>query len=120
MMDLYIQKEAKKEFKEWTHEGLSFLLQQEHFREMAIIALSKFLLLNKSVEFTYNNLYYEVFESADSGYIVNLYSSNEKDDEGEYMEEFIVDGGLCTGSAKDAIEFMLSKEETASKAKMLY
>ena len=107
MINRYIQKEAKKEFKEWTQEGLSFLLQQERFREMAITALSKFLILNQSVEFAYNSLYYEVFESADSGYVVNLYSSNEKDEYGEYQDKFNVDGGLCTGSAKDAIEFML-------------
>ena len=107
MMNRYIQKEAKKEFKEWTQEGLSFLLQQEHFREMAVTALSKFLILNQSVEFAYNSLYYEVFESVDSGYVVNLYSSNEKDDEGEFIEVNLVDGGFCTGSAKDAIEFML-------------
>ena len=107
MINSYIQNEAKKDFKEWTYEGLSFLLQQEQFREMAITALSKFLILNQSVEFTYNNLYYEVFKSADSGYVVNLYSSNEKDDEGEFIEINIVDGGLCTGNARDAIEFML-------------
>ena len=107
MMDAYIQKEAKQNFKDWTYEGLSFLLQQEQFREIAIIALSKFLLLNQSVEFKYNNLYYEIFLSADSGYVVNLYSSNEKDEYGEYKDEFNVDGGLCSGSAKDAIEFML-------------
>ena len=107
MMNTYIQNEAKKDFKEWTYEGLSFLLQQEQFREMAVTALSKFLILNQSIEFAYNSLYYEVFESADSGYVVNLYSSNEKDDEGEFIEGNLVDGGLCTGSAKDAIEFML-------------
>jgi len=49
MIYSYIQKEAKKDFKDWTQEGLSFLLQQQQFREIAIIALSKLLLLNKSV-----------------------------------------------------------------------
>lgn len=107
MINSYIQKEAKKDFKDWTYEGLSFLLQQERFREMTITALSKFLILNQSVEFAYNSLYYEVFESADSGYVVNLYSNNEKDDEGEFIEVNLVDGGLCTGSVRDAIEFML-------------
>ena len=107
MMHSYIQKESKQNFKNWTYKGLSFLLQQEEFREIAITALSKFLLLNQSVEFAYNSLYYEVFESADSGYVVNLYNSNEKDDEGEFIEVNLVDGGLCTGSAKDAVEFML-------------
>ena len=107
MIDGYIQTEAKRNFKDWTQEGLSFLLQQERFREMAITALSKFLILNKSVEFKYNNLYYELFESADSGYVINVYSGNKKDEHGKYMEELNVDGGLCTGSARDAIEFML-------------
>ena len=106
MINSYIQNEAKKDFKEWTYEGLSFLLQQEQFREMAITALSKFLKLNQSVEFTYNNLYYEVFESTDSGYVVNVYNSKAKDDD-EFIETNLVDGGLCTGSARDAIEFML-------------
>jgi len=73
---------------------------------MAATALSKFLILNQSVEFAHNSLYYEVFKSADSGYVVNVYSSNEKDDEGEFIEINLVDGGLCTGNARDTIEFM--------------
>ena len=59
------------------------------------------------VEFKNNNLYYEVFLSADSGYVVNVYNSDKRDDEGELIEANILDGGLCEGSAKDAIEFML-------------
>lgn len=106
-MHSYIQKEAQQNFKEWTREGLSFLLQQEEFREMAITALSKFLELNQTVEFTYNALYYEIFTSVESGYIINIYSSNEKDEYGEYQEKFNVDGGLCTGGVRDAILFML-------------
>jgi len=107
MMDAYIQKEAKQNFKDWTYEGLSFLLQQEQFREIAIIALSKFLLLNQSVEFTYNALYCEIFTSVESGYVINIYSSDEKDEYGEYQEKFNIDGSLCTGGARDAIEFMI-------------
>ena len=107
MTSTYLQNEAKKEFKDWTYEGLSFLLQQEQFRELAITALSKFLELNQSVEFQYNDLYYEIFTSVESEYIVNLYNSNEKDEYGEYQDKFNVDGGLCTGTAKDAICFML-------------
>ena len=110
MIDSYIQNEAKKDFKEWTYKGLSFLLQQEQFREIAIIALSKLLELNQRVEFQYDNLYYEIFISTQSGYVVNLYSNNKKNEHGEYQDKFNVDGGLCTGSARDAIEFMLQKE----------
>ncbi len=72
-----------------------------------ISKLADILEKNKSVEFKYNNLFYEIFESCDTGYIVNLYSSNEKDDHGEYLEINNVDGGLCTGSASDAIWFMV-------------
>ena len=59
-----------------------------------------------SVEFKHNGFFYEVFESADSGYMVNAYSSDEKYDD-EYIEANLVDGGHCSGSARDAIEFML-------------
>jgi hypothetical protein len=69
--------------------------------------LSRLLKNESSVEFKHNGFYYEVFESADSGYVVNVYSSNEKDDNEQYIEANLVDGGLCSGSERDAIEFML-------------
>jgi hypothetical protein len=69
--------------------------------------LAKKLHMEECVEFIYNGLYYEIFESADTGYVVNLYSSDERDEYGEYLEKNCIDGGLCTGSAKDAIGFML-------------
>ena len=72
-----------------------------------ISKLSEILEKEKSVEFKYNNLFYEIFESCDTGYIVNLYSSNEKYEDGEYLEENLVDGGLCRGSASDAVWFMV-------------
>jgi len=105
--NIYVQNEANKNFKEWTYEGMSFLLQQHRFREIAITALSKLLKLHQSVEFKHNGFYYEIFESADSGYIVNLYSSDEKDENEQYIEANLVDGGLCSGNERDAIEFML-------------
>ena len=72
-----------------------------------ISKLSDILEKDKSLEFKYNNLFYEIFESCDTGYIVNLYSSNEKDEDGEYLEINNVDGGLWTGSANDAVWFMV-------------
>jgi hypothetical protein len=105
--NIYIQNEAKKCFKEWTKEGLSFLLQHDSYKDIAISTLSKLLDIGETVEFTYNNLHYELFESADSGYIVNVYCSDEKDEYGCYLDKHNIDGGLCSGSAKDAITFML-------------
>ena len=72
-----------------------------------IIKLSDILEKDKSVEFKYDNLFYEIFESCDTGYIINLYSSDEKDEDGEYLEINNIDGGLCTGSASDAVWFMV-------------
>jgi len=61
----------------------------------------------KTVDFIYRGFFYEIFPSLDIGYVVNIYSHNEKDEYGNYMDEFLIDGGLCTGSAEDAISFML-------------
>ena len=72
-----------------------------------INTLARLLKSESSVKFKHNGFYYEVFESADSGYIVNLYSSDEKDDDEQYVESNLVDGGLCSGNERDAIEFML-------------
>jgi len=102
----YIQNEAKNDFKNWTKEGLGFLLQNEEYKNIAIDALSKRLEHHQELEFVYNKLHYEIF-SSESGYAVNIYSSGEKDEDGDYPEQNIIDGGLCTGSARDAIEFML-------------
>ena len=107
MSNIYIRNEAKKSFKEWTKEGLSFLLQHKDYKDIAINTLSKLLDMGETVEFTYNELYYELFESSESGYIVNVYSSDEKDEYGCYLDKHNIDGGLCTGSAKNAVEFMM-------------
>jgi|GEM_PF-1581732 len=107
MYNPYIQNEAKKNFDTWTKEGLNFLLQNENYKDIAIKTLSKLLELGETVEFNYNNLHYEIFESSESGYIVNVYSCDDKDEYGCYLDKNNIDGGLCTGSSKDAIEFMM-------------
>ena len=70
--------------------------------------LARVLKNESGVEFQHNGLFYEIFESVSSeGYIVNVYSNNMKDEDGEYLDAYELDGGLCTGSARDAVEFML-------------
>ena len=62
------------------------------------------------VRFEHCGSYYEIFESTTSdGYMVNLYLDGELDDEGYYLEDNGYDGGLCTGTALEAIEFMLKE-----------
>lgn len=75
--------------------------------ESKIKAFADILESAKAIEFIHDGLYYEIFESADTGYIVNVYSDDERDEYGEYLEKNCLDGGLCTGSAEDAIGFML-------------
>lgn len=77
------------------------------FNSKAVNELSKILKTNESVEFTYSNLHYEIFVSSEGGYIVNVYSNDEKDEYGSYLEKNNIDGGLCTGSSKDAVQFMI-------------
>lgn len=76
--------------------------------ERRIKSFVKILEDNKTVNFSYNEYYFEIFESVtDSGYVVNVYSSDEKDEDEDYLDKHLVDGGICTGSALDAIHFML-------------
>ncbi len=75
--------------------------------ETKVKELADILNTNKSLEFEYKGLYYQILESCEYGYVVNIYSSNEKDEDDDYIDSNIIDGGLCTGSAKDAITFIL-------------
>lgn len=75
--------------------------------ELNIKELADILKTNKSLEFQYKNLYYQIFESSELGYCVNVYSTNQKDENGDYLDCNLVDGGVCTGSAKDAIGFLI-------------
>lgn len=77
------------------------------FNEINTKELADILKTNKSLEFQYNNLYYQIFESSEIGYVINIYSSNEKDENGDYLDINLIDGGICTGNTKDAIEFLL-------------
>lgn len=75
--------------------------------KLNIKELADILKTNKSLEFQYKNLHYQIFESSELGYCVNVYSSNDKDENGDYLDSNLVDGGICTGSAKNAVEFLL-------------
>lgn len=82
-------------------------MKEADMNKVELKKLANILESNKTVEFIHNGFYYEIFKSADTGYIVNVYSSDKKDEYGEYIEDNCIDGGLCSGSAEDAIGFML-------------
>jgi len=75
--------------------------------ELTIVQYTDILKSHNSVHFEYNGFYYEIFKSADNGYVVNMYCSNERDDDGYYLEKNLIDGGVCYGNAMDAIRFMI-------------
>lgn len=109
MKNAYIEEEAIKGFENWTKEGWEFLLQNEDYKQLAISTLAKILDLYQKVEFRYNNLYYEVFVSGvENGYMINIYSNSQKDEDGYFMDENMVDGGLCTGNSCDALVYSLN------------
>ena len=82
--------------------------QDDELTNEKINALEAKLEDGETIEFKYNGLFYEIFESVSSdGYVVNVYSSDEKDKDGNYLDDNLVDGGLCNGGAEDAILFML-------------
>lgn len=100
--------EHPRNYEHFSSEGWECLLQDEEHKELAINSLSQILFIYKRVEFKYNDTFYEIFEScSNSGYIVNIYSSSQKNEDGDYFDINMLDGGLCTGNSKDAIEFMM-------------
>ena len=105
--NIYIEEEAIKGFENWTKEGWDFLLQNEEYKQLAISSLAKILDLYSRVGFRYKEQYFEIFASDANGYMINIYSSSDKDEDGCFLDKNMVDGGLCTGSSCDAIEFMM-------------
>ena len=72
-----------------------------------INTIARVLTNDGSVTFEFNKSYYEIFESAEGGYAINVYSSADRDEDGELLDSNMIDGGYCSGSAKDAVIFML-------------
>lgn len=56
-----------------------------NINEKRIASFIKILEETKEVEFPYNEFYYEIFESAD----------DERDEYGDYLDKYLVDGGLA-------------------------
>lgn len=63
---------------------------------------------NKCVDFEFNSLFYSIYESSvENGFVVNIYKSDVKDENDDYLEDSLIDGGFCTGNELDAVEFMI-------------
>jgi hypothetical protein len=75
-------------------------LTQEDIGELAVE-----LEENESVAFFYKDMEYIIYSSCcEDGYMIDIFNPKDKKSKEDY-EPFY--GGLCTGSPRDAIEFML-------------
>lgn len=60
-------------------------------------------------QFSYQDNFYDIFESSEGGYIYNIYPDDLDvifDEDGELIDEEEIDGGLCTGDEKDVLSFI--------------
>lgn len=116
----YLEQEYKKGFFDWSLPFLEHMHIENHSASQEIVNAmnEKYLELctttleeNKAVQFVYKGFFYDIFESAcEIGWVVNVYpNAKDKifDEDNQLIDEQQIDGGLCTGSAKDAIYFML-------------
>lgn len=60
------------------------------------------------VVFEHSQLIYQVFLRCDGDYDVNVYDLSTNFTSGDELE--VTDGGCCSGSAKDAVYFMIDQE----------
>jgi len=58
--------------------------------------------------FEYDGFIFEINEGSEGGFMVEIYEPTYTDDDD--IEAVHVDGGLCTGSERDAVEFMIRGE----------
>jgi len=68
-----------------------------------------------TIDFKHGTLYYHIHATNEENYNIDVYNNPEKDEDGDYLVSNIIDGGVCIGNAKDAIEFMLDTELHISK-----
>ena len=118
----YLNQEYKKGFKDWTLPYLQHMHIKNHpvskkitdamnkrYLELCAITLEE----NGAIQFVYNGLFYDLFESScEVGWVVNVYPNDKDkifDEDNQLIDDEQVEGGLCTASAKDAVYFMIGE-----------
>ena len=118
--NVYLEQEYKKGFFDWSLPFLEHMHIENHsasqeivnamnerYLEVCAIELKK----EGAVQFAYNGFFYDLFESScEIGWSINIYSNNKDiifDEDGQLIDEQQIDGGLCTGSARDAVSMAI-------------
>lgn len=79
--------------------------------ENTMKALSDLLFTNKYIEFWENDMYFAVYKLNDRfGYGINVYVSDEKDEQGIFFVRNLIDATLCKKEALEAIKICFNKQ----------
>lgn len=119
----YLEEQIKKSFKSYTFEGLQSLVTElenqndidsQVKKDVYNIFFKKCaakLRKNRNVEFKFGGCISDIFESSEGGWYMTIYEEDAKKDEnGDFDEDDEIDGGLCTGSAINAVTFFINPE----------
>lgn len=119
----YLKKQIKKSFKNYTFEGIQSLVNELENRNDIDSQVEKDvyniffkkcatkLRKNRNVEFKFGSCITDIFEGSEGGWYIAIYDEDaEKDENGCFNEDDEIDGGLCTGSAINAVTFFINPD----------
>ena len=119
----YLEEQIKISFKNYTFEGIQSLVSElenqndidsQVEKDVYNIFFKKCatkLRKNRNVEFKFGGCIIDIFESSEGGWHITVYEEDAKKDEnGDFNEDDEIDGGLCTGSAINAVTFFINPD----------
>ena len=124
----YLEEQLKKSFKDYTLEGMQSLINELQNQDEIDAKLKKEVFniffkkcaskLKKtlSVNFVFGDVFVDIFYSSEGGWYITVYPHDvKKDEDGELNPDDEIDGGLCTGSAFDAVTFFINADGNTNK-----
>lgn len=121
--ETYLNQEVNKQFKGFTTEGFQSLINEVVKDEIDFnlkkkvcknffIHCSRTLERMNTIEYCFDGLIYHIFDSScENGWHVTTYPKDAvKDEDGEFDPDDAIDGGFCSGSAFDAITFLIDRK----------
>ena len=117
----YLEEQIKKSFKDYTFEGLQSLVselenqndidpqvEKDVYNNIFKKCATK-LRKNRNVEFKFGGCIIDIFESSEGGWYITIYPHDvKKDEDGELNPDDELDGGLCDGSAFNAVTYFIN------------
>ena len=117
----YLEEQLKKSFKDYTLEGMQSLVNELQNQDEIDAKLKKEVFniffkkcaakLKKtlSVNFIFGDILVDIFDSSEGGWYITIYPHDvKKDEDGELNPDHELDGGLCDGSAFNAVTYFIN------------